>query len=415
MLRLVHYVVALELTVSAAGCGGNPTAGVLPDRLAQRRGIAPPSGNGYVSLYSFKGAPDGASPLFGSLIELNGELYGTTVNGGVKCSSPSTLGCGTVFGVTPTGDESVVYAFKGDGSNCDGEAPWGGLVAKGGTLYGTTSWGGCTYGTVFSLTPSGNEDVLFRFDSYAEGVTPLGTLIPSKSNLYGATQSGGAQSCQNETCGIVFDVTTSGNERPVYEFKHPRNGEFPNGIIAVRGTFYGTALAGGRNGLGDIFAVDTSGKERALYSFKGGPDGSYPQANLIAAKGVLYGTTTGGGEACVPGSLGCGTVFSFDLKGKERVLYRFKGGNDGFDPAGVLADVNGVLYGTTVSGGGTGCSCGTVFEITTSGKEKILYRFFGSPDGASPEAGLTLFNGKLYGTTSAGGDAGAGTVYEINP
>jgi uncharacterized repeat protein (TIGR03803 family) len=417
MLRLCHNFIGFGLAVSVAGCSGSSTA-FVPREFAQHRVVSRSAEHGYLSLYSFKGIPDGATPLWGSLAVLNGNLYGTTQEGGDQCDyPPDGLGCGTVFAVTPTGAESVVYAFKGDKAGCDGEDPWGGVTASNGTLYGATSWGGCTYGTVFSLTPSGSEDVLFRFSAYAQGAIPVGTLIPTKGKLYGTTQSGGHTTC---SCGTVFDVATSGKERPVYEFKGRRNGDAPNGIVAVGNRFYGTTEEGGRNGLGAIFATDASGKERELYSFKGGPDGWFPQANLIAMKGVLYGTTLWGGEACSASGLGCGTVFAVDLNGKEKVIYRFKGGNDGIGPTGVLADVNGGLYGTTQDGGGTACHCGTVFKVTTSGKEQLMYSFEGSPDGASPWAGLTLFNGKLYGTTAAGGTcsvygAGCGTIFEINP
>jgi uncharacterized repeat protein (TIGR03803 family) len=406
------FIGVLALSACAA-----PSAGVLPNQPAQSRRLASLAHNGYTLLYSFKGTPDAATPLFGSLTELDGKLYGTTENGGAGCPSTGN-DCGTVFSVTSSGDESVVYSFKGNNGGCDGEDPWGPVTAKDGTLYGTTSWGGCTYGTVFSLTPSGSEEVLYKFSSLAQGELPLGSLVPIDDNLYGTTQSGGTPSCN---CGVVFDVTKSGQERTVYTFAHSRHGDAPNGIVALGGLFYGTTLSGGRNNLGAVFVTDASGNERVLYSFKGGPDGAHPNAALTVAHDVLYGTTANGGDACNRTSNGCGTVFSIDAQGRERVIYRFKGGNDGFAPRSVLASVNGVLYGTTQAGG-TICGCGTVFKVTTSGKERVLYSFKGSPDGAEPYAGLTLFSGKLYGTTSAGGSqagqcgsVGCGTVFQISP
>ena len=77
--------------------------------------------------------------------------------------------------------------------------------------------------------------------------------------------------------------------------------------------------------------------------------------------------------------------------------------SDGYDPAADLTAFGGSLYGTTVNGG-TGCvySCGTVFKVTTSGAEQVLYSFGAIPDGAYPQAGLTILNGRLYGTTEAG-------------
>ncbi len=106
------------------------------------------------------------------------------------------------------------------------------------------------------------------------------------------------------------------------------------------------------------------------------------------------------------------------LSGKETLLHNFTGGADGANPSARLKVVKGVLYGTTYAGGtGTKCSggCGTVFEISTSGTEQVLYSFQDIPDGSRPLSDLTLVNGKLYGTTSTGGSEGAGTVFRISP
>jgi hypothetical protein len=125
---------------------------------------------------------------------------------------------------------------------------------------------------------------------------------------------------------------------------------------------------------------------------------------------------------------GCGIVFTISSSGAENVIYRFKGGKDGTAPYSTLIAVNGILYGTTVEGGTGSCSnftgCGTVFELGTLGKERVLLSFEGSSDGEAPYAGLFLFKGKLYGTTSGGGSEagpcgypnyGCGTIYRISP
>jgi len=144
------------------------------------------------------------------------------------------------------------------------------------------------------------------------------------------------------------------------------------------------------------------GPYRTLYKFrKTGRDGSDPNGQLTALNGVLYGTTYSGGP-------GDGTVFSLTTSGEERVLYGFKGGSNGDNPNAGLVAVNGVLYGTTVTGGG-GCpqqeGCGTVFAVTTSGQQRVIYHFKGGRDGSSPAGGLTLLGGRLYGTTSLGGSS----------
>jgi uncharacterized repeat protein (TIGR03803 family) len=201
------------------------------------------------------------------------------------------------------------------------------------------------------------------------------------------------------------------------------DGAFPEaGLIDVAGTLYGTTYQGGTSGAGTVFKVSTSGKESVLYSFKGA-DGADPYAGLIAVNGTLYGTTQQGGSAGCESGYGCGTVFELSTSGKERVLHRFKGGTDGADPYAGLIALNGTFYGTTWHGGdSSACSyssasgCGTVFEVNTSGNERVLYRFKGGKDGASPQAGLLAVKGVLYGTTGRGGSGcECGTVFRISP
>jgi uncharacterized repeat protein (TIGR03803 family) len=117
---------------------------------------------------------------------------------------------------------------------------------------------------------------------------------------------------------------------------------------------------------------------------------------------MLYGTTQSGG------GLGRGEVYSVTPSGTVNVVYSFGGGTDGEGPYAGVTWFKGRLYGTTAFGGGTTCSyygtgCGTVFEVSPTGREKVLYRFAGGTDGASPYGGLTLLNGAFYGTTYYGG------------
>lgn len=145
-----------------------------------------------------------------------------------------------------------------------------------------------------------------------------------------------------------------------------------------------------------------------VYTFRG-TDGADPTAALIEdAAGNLYGTTSAGGS-------GFGVVFKITSVGHETVLHAFTGKNgDGAVPHGALAlDGFGNLYGTTSAGGVAGL--GTVFKIDASGVESVLYSFTGMPDGANPYAGLVLDrSGNLYGTTENGGTANFGTVFEVS-
>jgi uncharacterized repeat protein (TIGR03803 family) len=100
------------------------------------------------------------------------------------------------------------------------------------------------------------------------------------------------------------------------------------------------------------------------------------------------------------------------------VLHSFGNGTDGSKPSAGLIDVQGTLYGTTRSGGGSpSCTsgCGTVFSVTTGGTENVLHSFGDGTDGAQPFAGLVDVKGTLYGTTAQGGTYGYGTVFALTP
>jgi uncharacterized repeat protein (TIGR03803 family) len=156
-----------------------------------------------------------------------------------------------------------------------------------------------------------------------------------------------------------------------------------------------------------VFQLDPSGNPTVLYSFTGGSDGAYPEAGVIAdVAGNLYGTTISGGAN------DAGTVFQLTPAGALNVLYSFTGGSDGALPwAGMIADAPGNLYGTTYGGGASGQ--GTVFKLDPSGTLTVLYSFTGGND-ASPWAGLIADTaGNLYGTTE-GGD-GPGEVFQLTP
>ena len=152
-------------------------------------------------------------------------------------------------------------------------------------------------------------------------------------------------------------------------------------------------------------------RETVLYSFTGSPDGAGPFAGVIFdTKGNLYGTTVYGG------AYGYGSVFKVTPSGEETVLYSFTGDSDGAYPyAGLVFDKKGNLYGTTIAGGANSLD-GTVFEVTPSGEETVLHSFTGAPDGAYPRAGL-VFDGRgnLYGTTYEGGAYNGGTVFKLVP
>jgi uncharacterized repeat protein (TIGR03803 family) len=286
----------------------------------------------------------------GDLIDVNGKLYGATPSGG-------SSGEGTVFSVTPNGREKVLYSFAG---GSDGAAPYAGLLDVNGTLYGTTQFGGGSgcfgsggCGTVFSITTSGTENVLYRFAGGSDGADPLASLINVKGVLYGTTMRGGISACVTSGCGTVFSVTTNGSENVLYRFTNSPDGANPYApLLDVDGTLYGTTESGGNYpcgfaGCGTVFSISPTGSETVVYRFAGIPDGQYPEAALINVNGTLYGTTLEGGRSTCHG---CGTVYSVSESGKETVLHAFfgdYGSNDGRDPVAPLINLNGTLYGTT--------------------------------------------------------------------
>jgi uncharacterized repeat protein (TIGR03803 family) len=203
----------------------------------------------------------------------------------------------------------------------------------------------------------------------------------------------------------------------VHNFTGGSDGSGPlNGFIAdSAGNLYGTASTGGSSNFGIVFKLSTAGVETVLHNFAGGADGATPESFLVRDKaGNLYGTTTAGGVS------GAGTVFKVTAAGVESVLYSFTGKTDGAAPeAGLAIDAAGNLYGTTTAGGAKGN--GTVFKLISSktgGRwmERVLYSFGTGTDGTIPVAGVTLVaGGKILGTTSAGGANGYGTVFQLAP
>jgi uncharacterized repeat protein (TIGR03803 family) len=244
-----------------------------------------------------------------SLIDLNGTMYGTTNFGGES-------NVGTVFGITPRGNAQTVHSF-GDPWKTDGQIPASRLLELNGIFYGTTFEGGiyhrgnhcgsapCPgYGTVFSLTPSGQVHTLHSFGNGSDGISPGAGLLKVNGTFYGTTEQGGA----NKNCGTLFSITTDGTERVLHSFGVSANDgcQPAANLIDVRGSLYGTTAYGGANGhYGTVFTISPTGSgERVLHSFGAGNDGKFPQAALLNVNGTLYGTTESGG------STNSGTIFA---------------------------------------------------------------------------------------------------------
>ncbi len=321
---------------------------------------------------------------------------------------------------------TTLHTFVGT----DGANPFGGLVqANDGNLYGVTYGGGSSNdGTVFKVTPGGTFTSLLSFNN-TDGALPVdqtGLVQGANGNLFGTAGYGGTNSR-----GTVFEITTKGKLTTLYNFcelascmdgSQPYDGL----LLATNGDFYGTTLFGGTNAFGSIFAI-SAGKIKTLYSFcalSGCADGASPYAGLIqATNGDFYGTTQAGGANTNSNCdvRGCGTIFKVTPGGGLTTLYSFcslSGCADGYSPyAGLVQGSDGNFYGTTPVGGANGTNDGTVFKITPAGKLTTLYSFCAQescPDGIGPQAGLIqATDGNFYGTTSAGGSVGGGTIFKI--
>jgi uncharacterized repeat protein (TIGR03803 family) len=347
---------------------------------------------------------------------LDGNFYGTTSRGG-------EFDRGTVFRITPGGDEAVLYSFAG--GSADGIDPSGALVqGSDGNFYGTTTSGGisacapdfstgalASCGIVFKVTPGGKETVLHFFGGTGDGGAPNGALLQAPDgNFYGTT---------SDASGTVFKLTPAGVETVLFSFPNSAlDGSKPSSLIlGPNGSFYGTTFAGGQSNYGTVFTITPAGAETVLYSFAAGGDGENPSAPLVkGSDGNFYGTTAFGGTSHQ------GTAFRTTPGGQETVLYSFPGGTgNGANPyTALIQGLDGSLYGGAAGGNQNsdfcGGGCGSLYAITLIGHETVLYLFSASTlDGALPSGLIQGSDGNFYGTTSEGGRFDGGEVFQITP
>jgi hypothetical protein len=430
--------------------------------------ISPVFGQTEQVLYSFQGGTDGNIPEGRVVFDTAGNLYGATNEGGA-------FQCGMVYQLSPPliqgspWTETEIYSF---GCKNDGDAafPAGGLVIDdAGNLYGSTAYGGagnCLLlgalmgcGAVYELSPpmrqggGWTETIIYSFpDDTVGGYVPWGDLVfDDKGNLYGATDFGGGHGTYCDPfysyCGTVYELSPPAQpggawtEKMLHGFagNAPKgaaivgDGANPNGglILDKAGNVYGTTLWGGNTlgeckgvqgsaGCGTVFelsppsAPDGEWTETILHRFSGS-DGGNPEAGVIAdGEGNLYGTTYGGGSGPY------GLAFKLNtpkekLQGwTETPLYVFGANNHGWNPdAGLAFDSMRRLYGTTL---GSATNHGEVYRletVTASGEmaEIPLYNFKDSPDGAHPDGPLIFDQaGNIYGITEGGG-TGTDCIY----
>jgi uncharacterized repeat protein (TIGR03803 family) len=337
----------------------------------------------------------------------------------------------------PLPDGIALHRFSplNNGINADGANPATGLALSDGVLVGTTLNGGLQgAGTTFYLSLDGtNFNGFNSFANEPDAGNPQGDLVVSGSQLFGTSFGGG-----NSGVGTVFVGQTSGGVSLIRNFAAVSadnatnaGGASPSALLALSGnTLYGTTTGGGTAANGTVFSVSTNGSAfSVLHNFSApdsntgtNTDGAVPWGGLIVSGNTLYGTASAGGAG------GNGVVFSVDTSGGNfTTLHNFKPmdpltatNKDGAVPFGGLVLSNNTLYGTASAGGEGGN--GTIFSLDTDGSSFTALHHFAptdpvtdsNSDGASPVAALTLAGGVLYGTAPAGGSGANGTVFSVN-
>jgi uncharacterized repeat protein (TIGR03803 family) len=253
-------------------------------------------------LHEFRGETDGAQPIASMIFDRAGNLYGITNNGGAH-------GAGTVFELSPAGNGKwkgkVLYQFTGGADGC---GPFASLVFdRAGNLYGTTLFGGLGQGVIFKLARSGGswtQSVLYTFASVQDGSFPSSLIVDRAGNLYGTTNAGGTGGN-----GTAFRLSlTNGiwKKTILHNFTGKEDGGGLGAALVMdaNGNLYGTTLFGGdmntcSNGCGTVFKLERASgwKETVLYAFHASEDGGAPSSNLLLDnQGNLYGIAGGGAD-----------------------------------------------------------------------------------------------------------------------
>jgi uncharacterized repeat protein (TIGR03803 family) len=356
----------LHFFTNGPGDGSQPDSALIQGRDGNLYGTASSGGSSYegtifratlagafTNYLSFTGTANGAYPNAGLVQGSNGNLYGTTQQGGANSD-------GALFSLANYTTLSLLHSF---GGAADGQSPVDSLVqGSDGNLYGTAFEGGAHGdGSVFQLLPNGTVNLLYSFTGGADGSHPIASLIQGPDgSFYGTTVNGGLPN----NYGTVFKIRTNGVLTTLVTF-NSTNGSFPDAglVLAKDGNFYGTTAGGGANGNGTVYRLSTNGTLTTIFSFAD-TNGDSPEATLIQGKdGNLYGTTFDGGIG------GNGTVFLITTNGALTTLLWFDGLNGSGPEAALLQASDGNLYGTTYLGGSgyypfSGGGNGSIFKIT---------------------------------------------------
>jgi uncharacterized repeat protein (TIGR03803 family) len=290
---------------------------------------------------------------------------------------------------------TVLYNFGGVPG--DPQYPQSGPIAQGrdGNLYATTERGGATgSGTIFRIMPCGVLTVVSDLGG-ANGNYPYsGLTLGRDGTFYGSTSD-----YTGEGWGTVFKVTRAGGLTVLYTFSGDMNGGHPMAppIQGAEGNLYGTANGYNPPNWGTIYKITPPLHLTTMYQFTGGADGAFPGPLLQATDGNFYGTA--GPDA-----------FKISPAG----FFTSLGALPGQSGHSLIQGSNGYLYGVTHSGGTY--MAGTMFQMTRTGRMRVLHSFESASDGSMPMAGVVeATDGNFYGTTMMGGTSNDGTIYRVSP
>ena len=349
----------------------------------------------FSTIFDFSGDTTGSYPYYCKLLEVDGQLYGTTANGGAFYD-------GTIFKINPDGSGfQKLIDFNEETTGSIGESA---LIYDGEFLYGTARSGGdFNMGTIYKIKPDGSEfSKLHDFIGSDDGINPYGSLFFDGSFLYGMASGGGAGGH-----GTIYKLKRDGTDfSSILAFDFGTSGNGPNGALISDGTYlYGMATSGGTGLYGTVFKIKPDGSDfSVLTSMSDDPNGAYNYGSLVYDGSYLYGMTNNGGE------LNRGTIFKISTDGTDYQKLHDFDDTTGAQPLGSLTLVGSTLYGLAELGGEFGK--GTMFKLETDGSNfEKLYDFNGL-NGELPISTLTNYNGALFGMTNTGGSKSQGVIFK---
>jgi len=358
----------------------------------------------FTNKFDFDGIARGSGPQ-GSLLAVNGMLYGMTSSGGAN-------ELGVIFRYDPL-TSTYTNMFDFDGTN-SGSSPSGCLTkAPDGTLYGMTTYGGAMdMGVLFQYKPADSSYVKkIEFNNTVDGSYPWGSLLlAADGNFYGMTHDGGVNDL-----GVLFQyVISSSTYTKKFDFSSSVGGHPCGSLIQdTDGTFYGMTNDGGINNVGVLFQVNPSNFQYTKkLDFHFSASGSFPMGALMqGSDGMLYGTTRNGGVN------EDGVIFQYDKNnGTYTKRFDFNKATSGRSPSGSLVQTaDGKLYGTATYGGAM--DKGVLFRYDPANNifTKMI-DFDGTAKGGNPwGALLKAADGKLYGMTQSGGANDLGVIFQYDP